>query len=279
MNHIDPAWLQTFVEIASTGALVRAADRVHRSPSALSVQLRQLESLLGVILIQRSTRRLELTAEGQRFLPYARRMLDLQQEAWQALRPVARQAPWRVGLSEYFQPARLRALLDLLQEQAGAAPLAVNWQRSAELLQMWEDDALDLAVVTADEPPDGSQLLHREPLRWVASPDWRPPVGQPLPLLLLTEGCPVRDSALRSLERRGIAHELRMTCSGSQAVVTALRAGWGLGCLNAAAVPAELSVLSERDPRYWPSPGRLAFHALARPGARGAVKRLKAWLH
>ena len=51
------------------------------------------------------------------------------------------------------------------------------------------------------------------------------------------------------------------------AVVTALRAGWGVGCLNSAAVPPDLVVLSEKDPKRWPSPGRLAFYGQARPAA------------
>ena len=87
----------------------------------------------------------------------------------------------------------------------------------------------------------------------------------------------MRELALASLARRGITHSLRMACSGSQAVVTALRAGWGVGCLNRSAVPPDLVVLSDTDPKRWPSPGRLGFHALAQPGLLPLARRLKSW--
>src|SRR3954467_1576573 len=115
MNHIDPSWLRTFVAIADSGALARAAEHVNRTPSALSVQLRQLEATVGARLLERTTRRVRLSAEGERFLPYARRLLDLEQEARDAIAPAPAQAPWRVGLSEYFVPGRLKALLALLE--------------------------------------------------------------------------------------------------------------------------------------------------------------------
>jgi DNA-binding transcriptional LysR family regulator len=232
---------------------------------------------LGARLIERTTRRLQLTREGERFLPYARELLDLQQAALQALRPETEQGLWRIGLSEYFLPSRLKALLGFLEQQADGARLEVTWARSSELQRQWADGGLDLVVVTAHEPPPDALLLRREPLAWVAAPGFHASPNRPLPLVLLAEPCPVRELALAALARRGQSHDLRMACSGSQAVVTALRAGWGVGCLNSSAVPADLAVLSEGDPRRWPSPGRLAFYALAQPWLAPLVRQLKAW--
>jgi DNA-binding transcriptional LysR family regulator len=277
MNHIDPSWLRTFVAIADSGALARAAERVNRTPSALSVQLRQLETTLAVRLLERTTRRVRLTAEGERFLPYARRLLELELEAREALRPPPAQPPWRIGLSEYFVPARLKALLALFEECAGGAPLEVVWARSAELGARWAAGRLDLAVLSAEEAPAGAFVVRREPVSWVAAPGLHLAAGRPLPLVLLADECPVRALALGALQRRGVEHAIRLGCSGSQAVVTALRAGWGVGCLNEAAIPPDLEILSERDPRRWKSPGRLAFHALAAPALAPVARRLRDW--
>ncbi len=277
MNHIDPAWLRTFVAIADSGALARAAERVNRTPSALSVQLRQLETTVAARLVERTTRRVRLTAAGERFLPYARRLLELEQEARDVLQPAPAQPAWRIGLSEYFVPARLKALLGLFDESSGGAPLEVVWGRSAELRQRWAAGQLDLAVLSAGEPPAGSFVVRREPLAWIAAPGLHLPAGRPLPLVLLADECPVREIALASLQRRGVPHAIRMGCTGSQAVVTALRAGWGIGCLNLAAIPADLEILAERDPRHWKSPGRLAFHALSSPALAPVARRLRDW--
>ena len=217
MSRLDPAWLQSFVAIAERGALARAAEHVNRTPSALSVQLRQLETTLAARLVQRTTRRLQLTAEGERFLPYARRLLELQHEALHALQPPAEPVLWRAGFSEYFMPSRLKALLALLQETSQGAQLEVAWARSADLQRQWAAGRLDLAVITANEPPADAMLLHREPLAWVAAPGFHVPAGQPLPLVLLADACPVREIALASLQKRGIQHSVRLACSGSQA--------------------------------------------------------------
>lgn len=272
MNHLDPAWLQSFVAIVETGAISRAAQQVHRTPSALSMQLRQLEAAVGTPLLERSTRSLQLLPAGERLLPYARSLLALQAQARAALQPAApAAAPWRLGISEYFLPQRLPALLALLEQQAAGAPLELLWASSAQLLALWNGGGIDLAVVTADRPPAGGRLLRREPLAWVAAPGWQ--AQGPVPLVLLGTDCPVRQRALEALARGRIDHRLRLTCGGSQAAVAAVRAGWGVGCLNASAVPADLQVLR----RGWPAAGRIGFWGLASGRARPLLQALQAW--
>ena len=80
MNDLDPAWLRSFVAIATSGSITRAAQRVHRTQSAVSTQLQHLESAVGARLVERSTRALALTAQGAAFLPHAQALLRAQQE-------------------------------------------------------------------------------------------------------------------------------------------------------------------------------------------------------
>jgi DNA-binding transcriptional LysR family regulator len=277
-NHLDPSWLASFVAIAECGSLARAAQRVHRTPSALSVQLRQLESTLSARLVERTTRSLQLTPAGESFLPYASRLLDLQLAAMDAVRPATSQETVRVGLSEYFLPSRLNDLLDLLLRELRGARLEVAWGRSAEMLARWKAGTLDVAVVTSASPPDGAVALLREPLSWVCSPTFHASPERPVPLVLLSDACPVRDQAIAALKRRRRASELRLACSGAQAVVTAVRAGWGVGCLNRSAVPPDLHDLSRHEPSRWPSPGKLAFYSLAAASQRVLTRKLRAWV-
>ena len=281
MNHLDPLWLQSFVAIAASGAVARAAQQVHRTPSAVSMHLRQLEGALGARLVERTTRSLRLTPDGERFLPYAQRLLELQAAARAALQPAAAPAVWRIGVSEYFMPQRLQSLLALLEQQArqaGGARLELLWAGSAQLQRLWAAGDVDVAVVASGQPLPEARLLRREPLAWVAGPGWRPPAEGATPLVLLGPECPVREIALSALARQGRPHVLRLTCSGSQAAVAAVRAGWGVGCLNASAVPPDLINLARMDARRWPSPGRLAFHGLARPARQPVLKALMQWM-
>ena len=278
MNDLDPAWLRSFWAIARAGSITRAAQQVHRTQSAVSTHLQQLEAALGARLVERSTRALALTAQGLAFLPHAQSLLRAQDEARAAVRP-AREAETthRLGISEYFMPDRLGELLGVLRDAAGAARLELLLGTSAPLQRHWARGDADLVVVTATAPPPGAKLLRREPLAWVAAPGLALPAGQPVPLVLLGHECPVREIALGALARHGRAHHLQLGCTGSQAAVAAIRAGWGVGCLNQSAITPDMAVLSRQDAKRWPSPGRLSFYLLARPGARALAQALAAW--
>lgn len=277
MNDLDPRWLRSFVAIAQVGSVTRAARQVHRTQSAVSMHLQQLEAAVGARLVERTTRSLALSDAGARFLPHARRLLELQDDACASVRPAREPPVWRVGISEYFVPGRLSELLAVLRDAAPGARLALTWTSSAQLQRQWAAGELDLAVVTSATPLGQARLVRREPLAWVAGPGFTPPVTGPVPLVLLGPECPVRGLALAALARSGRAHHLQLSCDGSHGAVAAIRAGWGLGCLNRAAIPADLQLLSRQDARGWPSPGRLAFYALARPALAAAERALRSW--
>jgi len=272
MNDLDPLWLRSFVAIARHGSVTAAAREVHRTQSAVSTHLRQLESSLGVALATRSTRALALTPEGDRFLPHAKQLLALQDAARAAVSGAAPPRPWRIGISEYFLPARLAGLLDLLHEHTQPARIELLWSSSQSLRALWAAGEMDLAVITSNEPLPGARLLRREPLSWVAAPRFAVPRDDAVPLVLLGPGCPVREIALQSLQRNGRPHHVQLSCSGSHGAVAAIRAGWGLGCLNESAIPGDLV-----RPRGWTSPGKLSFYLQARPGLEAAASALKRW--
>jgi DNA-binding transcriptional LysR family regulator len=277
MNDLDPAWIRSFAAIARTGSITRAAQQVHRTQSAVSTQLQQLEAAVGVRLVERSTRALALTPPGLAFLPHALSILRAQDEAHAALRPAREPVVCRLGISEYFMPRRLGELLGVLRDAADGARLELLMSTSAPVQRHWLQGEADLVVFTASAPPAGAKLLRREPLAWVAAPGLALQPGQPVPLVLLDSECPVRDIALSALARLGRTHQVQLVCTGSQAAVAAIRAGWGVGCLNQSAITPELDVLTRRDPKRWPSPGRLSFYLLARPGARPLARALSNW--
>lgn len=277
MNDLDPAWLRSFAAIARAGSITRAAQQVHRTQSAVSTQLQQLEAALGTQLVERSTRALALTAPGVAFLPHAQALLRAQDDAHAAVRPAPATVTQRLGISEYFMPDRLGELLGVLRDAAGSARLELLLGSSAPLQQHWAQGQVDLVVLTATAPPPGAKLLRREPLAWVTAAGLALPAGQAVPLVLLGPECPVREIAMEALARSGRAHHLQIGCTGSQAAVAAIRAGWGVGCLNASAITPDMAVLTRQDARRWPSPGRLSFYLLARPGARALARTLAAW--
>jgi DNA-binding transcriptional LysR family regulator len=184
---------------------------------------------------------------------------------------------WRIGVSEYFLPARLGELLAVLREAAPDARLELLWASSASLQALWSQGEVDLAVVTSARPLAGARLLRREPLAWVAAPGASPGGDAPLPLVLLGPDCPVRQLALAALARAGRAHHIQLSCTGSHGAVSAIRAGWGVGCLNRSAIPPDLPVIARKGSPAWPSPGHLAFHLLAKPACHAPARALRHW--
>src|SRR5699024_7858577 len=78
---LDTDVLRTFVTIAECGSFTRAARQVFRTPSALSMQIKRLEEMLGQTLFVREARQVRLTPEGEILLGYGRRLLKLNEEA------------------------------------------------------------------------------------------------------------------------------------------------------------------------------------------------------
>lgn len=277
MNDLDPAWLRSFDAIARTGSITRAAMLVHRTQSTVSMQLQQLESAVGVRLVERSTRALALTEQGERLLPHARGLINAQREAHAAVVPQPTAAVWRIGISEYFLPARLGELLDVLQGSAPGVRFELLWSGSMLLKQLWDAAEVDLVIVLGEFSGSDARLLRREPLVWVVAPGGLPASGASVPLVLLGPNCPVREMALQALARSGRPHHLRLGCSGSQAAVAAIRAGWGVGCLNTAAVPSDLQILTNATSGSWPPLGHLSFSLLARPALAKTASVLRRW--
>ena len=77
MRNLDVTTLRSFVAVAESGGVTRAAGFLHLTQSAVSMQLKRLEELLGLELLDRSGRTIALTASGEQLLVYARRMVAL----------------------------------------------------------------------------------------------------------------------------------------------------------------------------------------------------------
>jgi DNA-binding transcriptional LysR family regulator len=261
---LDPLMVKTFLAVAEAGSISAGARRVFRTQSTASTQLRLLEEQLGARLFDRDTRSLALTAEGERFLAYARRLLAANAEALGALRSRAPAPPLRLGFTEYFQPEHVAALVRRVSGEWPECRFELCIGQSSALERDFEARRLDLVV---------SSMLARheragtEPIHWVARADFALPARGELPLVLLPATCALHQVALHALERAGTACRVAVTSSGVTGVHAALRGGLGLGCLNASAIPEDLAV--RRDPRL-PRLPRLRFLWRARRGTLAA---------
>jgi DNA-binding transcriptional LysR family regulator len=232
LSPLDPDQLRTFVAIAETGSFTRAATLVARTQSAVSMQMRRLEERVGRPLFERDGRASRLTAEGERMLPHARRILKAQAEALQAFDDGAEAGLVRLGVPDDYAGF----LPEVLGRFACCRPLVeitVECKESADLIDLVQAGELDIAIIThipSRERPL-PRILRREPLVWVTSERHNVHEETPLPLAVGSVQCRWRQAAAERLEAIGRDYRIAFSSFNTAAVVAAVQGGLGASVL------------------------------------------------
>jgi DNA-binding transcriptional LysR family regulator len=197
---LDTDQLRSFVAIVDEGSFTRAAERVHKTQSAVSMHVRGLEGQLGCALFVKQGRGVKLTAEGEQLVEYARRILREEAGAIAALSRKGLRGAVRFGVPDDYAEAFLADILLRFNHQHPLVEIAVTCENSIELAGLARAGALDLALVTDFAELEGFELIREEPLVWVASTRFKPKAGEPLPLALGSPSCIWRRVADEALE-------------------------------------------------------------------------------
>lgn len=223
---IDPDLLRAFVLIADGYSFTAAAAIVGRTQSAVSMQVKRLEDLLGQPVLVRNAQGAELTPHGQYLLSRARQILALQDEVIAAFHAPTVAGAVRLGTPDDYAFQYLPPILRRLAETHPAVQVDVLCLPSSDLVSALRADELDLALVSAMHDTRGlaATPLWRGPLAWVTSEQHAPHRQRPLPLALAAIDCQWKNQATRALDRGGIPYRIAYTSStqvGTQAPVLA----------------------------------------------------------
>lgn len=223
---LDTDILRTFVAISETGSFSQAADLVLRTPSAVSMQIRKLEDLLGKPLFVRDSRSVYLTADGEMLLAYARRILALNSEA--VAKFVAPDVAGEVRLGAPDDVSE-RYLPDMLRRFAQSHPgvtVNVMVENTNHLIERMGKGELDLAMVTCGVYTEDKrvELLMEEPLVWACLKGGCAASREPVPVSVWEDGCSWRGAALSGLEKMGRDYRIAFQTayiSGQRAAILA----------------------------------------------------------
>lgn len=243
--HFDLDALRSFVTGVDLGGFARAADRVGRSASAVSAQLKKLEDQIGAPILRKAGRGLELTPTGERFLGYARRLLALNDEAAIAVRGMNLSGSVRIGLSEDFGEHLLSRMLGDFARAHPQVAVEVHLARNMELVRLMNEGRLDLALAweTGSGLPHGEDLGHF-PLCWIGpgehplSADGR---AQSLPLVVFEAPCVMRSAATAALDAAGLSWRVAVASMSLVGVWTAVGAGLGVTVRSRIGLPSNLA--------------------------------------
>ncbi|WP_310633073.1 LysR family transcriptional regulator [Paraburkholderia sp.] len=237
--------LRSFVAVADAGSFTKAAVTVHRSQAAVSMQIKRLEQMLGTSLFTRDTRNLALTRPGSTLLEYARRALDLQEEAWSAL--VRPEVTGRVvlGAPDDYMAALLSPVLRRFSTLYPHVEIEIVCAQSVALGPMLADNKIDVAFVTRDRQIRG-EFVRSEDMVWVGLPDDPAPLAMtPLPVGLYEHGSVARAHTVAALDAARIRYRAAFTSASLTGLMATVEAGIAVVALTRCSVPARFEVLGE----------------------------------
>jgi len=244
----DLELLRSFVSVVDAGGFTRAGERVHRTQSTVSQQIRRLEEDLGQTLLNRNGKDVSVTEPGERLLSYARRLLALAEEARDVVQQPGHEGAVRLGLPEDFAAYRLPRLLGAFSRSHPSLRLDVRSDQSLYLKRELERGELDLALLKRDASEKGGIASWPERVHWVTSKHHaRDLRNGSLPLIGFPGGCLYRARAIHALESAGRAWHMAYTSSSLAGIQAAVAAGMGLSILSEMAIQSDHRVLNARD--------------------------------
>ena len=235
-------WLRAFVAVVDAGSLSGAAPLVHRSQSAVSMQIKKLETALGRPVLLRGPRHLEVTPAGAELLSYARRVLDLQAEAHAALFGPKLAGRVRLGVPDDYASAYLTPVLRSFAHRYQGVEIELTCEQSTSLIPRITRGELDLALVSQDKPQRG-RFLFDEPLVWVGSPQFEVWRRDPLPIAVYESTSMARQATLAALGTRRRGYHLVYHSPSLAGQLAAVESGLAVAVLTRCSVPPHLQIL------------------------------------
>ncbi|KUY62028.1 LysR substrate-binding domain-containing protein [Burkholderia sp. RF2-non_BP3] len=247
MKKLDLDVLAMVVAVTESGSFAQGAQVVHRSPSAVSMQIKALEDALGKPLFIRDTRNVTATDDGRMLADYGRRMLAMRDEAWASVvRPEIR-GRVTIGVPDDYISSLLPQVLGKFAAMHPRVEVRVIGQPSSALVPMLKDNTVDLACLTRIKGVTG-ELVRREPIVWTGSAKRNVWEERPLPVAFFTHGGSMaRDHAIKALNRQKIPFRMSYESPSFLGLLSMVEAGLAVAPLARCSIPAHLVQLSPNE--------------------------------
>ena len=244
---LDIDLLRSLVAFADSGSFTKAAGVVGRTQSAVSMQMKRLEEMLGKPLFARDGRDLALTHDGERMVGFARRMLKLHEEAVASFTEPLLTGTVRVGIPDDYAVSVLPVLFSRFAESYPGVHLEVHCESSDLLYPRIRSGALDLAVLTEQDIDRGGRLLRQEPVVWATSRQHLTHWLDPLPLAVFPAPCVFRKWATERLEAMARTYRIAYSSRSMAAISVAVTSGLAITPIVRSSLTPDMRILTEED--------------------------------
>jgi len=253
MTTLNSDHLRTFLAIDEAGSVTGGAERIGRSQSATSLQIKQLEEVVGQPLFRRHGRGVLLTIAGEKLRPVAKTVVQSLDKTLSELRGSGLSGKLRIGMPDDHSRTELAGIIADFAALHRDVELEVQCALGAGFSTALKAGSLDLAVHEVQKPGAGDDVLRTDHLIWMGRADRDFPASAPLPIAVFNRECWWRDLALASLDAAGVAYQVVFTSESPVGVRAAVQAGIAAGLLS----PLEptdglkpLPNLTNRHPTY-----------------------------
>ena len=216
-RNLDLTALRSFVAVADTGGVTKAAAVLNLTQSAVSMQLKRLEDNLDQPLLDRSGRGIALTGAGEQLLGYGRKLLALNDEVYSRMTDSAFEGDIVLGVPHDIVYPAIPPVLQMFAAEHPRMRVQLISSSTLKLLEMFDAGACDLILTTEQDVRDGGETLVEKPLLWFGAPGGTAWQKRPIPLASEPR-CIFRRPIQTALDEAGIPWQLAVESDSSRTV-------------------------------------------------------------
>lgn len=227
---LDIAPLRSVAAVADCGGFHRAAAVLHITQSAVSQHVRRVEAVVGGPVVERSGRGVAFTELGHRVLTHARSILAAHDAALADL-GAAEERVLLVGATEHGADVLLPGLTAALGQRLPDWRLRFRLDRNVMLADAIEQGVVDLAVMLDGSGLDPANASGMVALKWISGRNFSVPATEPLPVVMFSEPCTLREPTFAALDRLAVPYRIAAESSDLSGLFAAVRSGLGVALL------------------------------------------------
>lgn len=239
---------RSFVTICDAGSFRQAAARLSRSPSAVSLQVAKLEERLNCVLLNRNSRRIVLTEQGEVLLVFARRLLAVSDEAMAHFQGSVQVGELRLAAPHDLGVSLVPTLLRRFAETHPRIRVDVRLESSTTIQTLYANGEVNVALFSEGNSPRVPAIkIYSEDLCWLAFRGGKASFQDPLPLAVAEVGCSWREEALRALDESARAWRIAYSSDTSMGQIAAVRADLAIAALPATHTDRDIGIVSQES--------------------------------
>ncbi len=243
MRNLDMTTLRSFMAVAEQGGVTRASQVLNLTQSAVSMQLKRLEEMLGIALLDRANRRIALTPAGEQLLTYARRIVDLNDEAVARLSDEVFEGEIVLGVPHDIVYPVIPRVLKTFNSVYPRMNIALKSASTVNLKEALARGEVQMILTTEVDLEPGGETLTEMPLRWTGAVGGQAWKKRPLRLGFCIY-CIFRKTVLRRLDAAGIPWELAIESDEDRSVEALISADLAVGAMLESTVPPHQEVIA-----------------------------------